>query len=87
MAGGAGAGAQRGLFGRLTAFLHGRSVRPDAIALRGITPELVQEAAAATDGFSGRELAKLVASMQACALLADRPNVLPVESGSRPLTL
>ncbi|EIE18960.1 AAA-domain-containing protein [Coccomyxa subellipsoidea C-169] len=49
----------------LVAFLRGRSVRPDAIQLKGITPELVQEAAATTEGFSGRELAKLVASMQA----------------------
>lgn len=63
-AGGAGAEAQKGLAGRLRAFLRGRSTRPDAIQLRGITPELVQEAAAATEGFSGRELAKLVASMQ-----------------------
>lgn len=63
-AGGAGAEAQKGLGGRLRAFLRGRSVRPDAIQLKGITPELVQEAAATTEGFSGRELAKLVASMQ-----------------------
>jgi len=62
--GGAGAEAEKGLAGRLRAFLRGRSARPDAIQMRGITPELVQEAAAATEGFSGRELAKLVASMQ-----------------------
>lgn len=51
--------------GRIRALLRGRSGRPDAIQAKGITPELIQEAANAAEGFSGRELAKLVASMQA----------------------
>ena len=32
--------------------------------MRGITAEIIDEAAAVTEGFSGRELAKMVASMQ-----------------------
>ena len=63
--GGAGARAETGILGRIRALLRGRSGRPDAIQAKGITPELIQEAADATDDFSGRELAKLVASMQA----------------------
>lgn len=63
--GGAGARAETGIAGRLRALLRGRAGRPDAIKVAGISPELIQEAAEATEGFSGRELAKLVASMQA----------------------
>ena len=63
--GGAGARAETGILGRIRALLRGRSGRPDAIQAKGITPELIQEAADATKEFSGRELAKLVASMQA----------------------
>ena len=63
--GGAGARAETGIAGRLRALLRGRTGRPDAIKVAGISPELIQEAAEATEGFSGRELAKLVASMQA----------------------
>ncbi len=61
--GGAGAESQ-GLWGRVQAFFRGRSGAPDAIKIRDISPELIEEAAVATEGFSGRELAKLVASMQ-----------------------
>ena len=64
-AGGAGAGAERGIVGRIRALMRGRAGRPDAIQAKGITPDLIQEAAVATEDFSGRELAKLVASMQA----------------------
>ena len=67
--GGAGARAEAGIVGRLRALLRGRTGRPDAIKVAGISPELIQEAAEATDGFSGRELAKLVASMQASTAL------------------
>ena len=62
--GGAGAGSQQGLMGRIQAFLRGRSAISDTIKIRDITPDLIDEAARATEGFSGRELAKLVASMQ-----------------------
>ena len=63
--------------GRLRALLRGRSGRPDAIKAKGITPDIIQEAAAATEGFSGRELAKLVASMQAS------PTPAPAEACQR----
>ncbi|XP_020156171.1 uncharacterized protein [Aegilops tauschii subsp. strangulata] len=39
--------------------------QPQKIAVKGITDELIREAAAKTDGFSGREIAKLMASVQA----------------------
>ena len=79
-AGGAGSGGERGIAGRLRALLRGRGGRPDAIKAKGITPDIIQEAAAATEGFSGRELAKLVASMQAS------PAPLPTSVASaRPL--
>jgi ATPase family AAA domain-containing protein 3A/B len=39
--------------------------RPQKIAVKGITDDLIREAAAKTDGFSGREIAKLLASVQA----------------------
>lgn len=51
----------------MTAWLRGRSGAPDRIELRGIDAALLDDAAAATQGFSGRELAKLVASMQVCS--------------------
>ncbi len=63
-AGGAGAGTEGGLAGRVRAWLRGRGAKSDAIAVRGVTPAMIEEAAAATEGFSGRELAKMVASMQ-----------------------
>ncbi|CAM0944843.1 unnamed protein product [Alopecurus aequalis] len=39
--------------------------QPQKIAVKGITDDLIREAAAKTDGFSGREIAKLLASVQA----------------------
>ena len=48
----------------MRAWLRGRGAKSDAIAVRGITPAMIDEAATATEGFSGRELAKMVASMQ-----------------------
>ena len=79
-AGGAGSGGETGIAGRLWALLRGRGGRPDAIKAKGITPDIIQEAAAATEGFSGRELAKLVASMQA----SPAPSPPPV-TGARTL--
>ena len=62
------------------ALLRGRGGRPDAIKAKGITPDIIQEAAAATEGFSGRELAKLVASMQASLA----PSLTSVASARTP---
>ncbi|GJM86523.1 hypothetical protein PR202_ga02390 [Eleusine coracana subsp. coracana] len=39
--------------------------QPQKIEVKGITEDLIQEAAAKTQGFSGREIAKLMASVQA----------------------
>lgn len=39
--------------------------QPQRIEIRGITDDVLREAAAKTDGFSGREIAKLMASVQA----------------------
>ena len=55
---------------RIAAALRGRARPADAVTLDGVGPALVAEAAAATAGFSGRELAKLVASAQAAAYAA-----------------
>ncbi|KAF0934703.1 hypothetical protein E2562_026448 [Oryza meyeriana var. granulata] len=39
--------------------------QPQKIEVKGITDDLIREAAAKTEGFSGREIAKLMASVQA----------------------
>ncbi|KAI0495256.1 hypothetical protein KFK09_025406 [Dendrobium nobile] len=39
--------------------------QPQKIEIKGITDDILREAAAKTDGFSGREIAKLMASVQA----------------------
>ncbi|KAH7659056.1 ATPase family AAA domain-containing protein 3A/B protein [Dioscorea alata] len=39
--------------------------QPQKIEIKGITDDIVREAAAKTEGFSGREIAKLLASVQA----------------------
>uniref|UniRef100_A0A0D9VJT8 AAA+ ATPase domain-containing protein n=1 Tax=Leersia perrieri TaxID=77586 RepID=A0A0D9VJT8_9ORYZ len=39
--------------------------QPQKIEMKGITDDLIREAAAKTEGFSGREIAKLMASVQA----------------------
>ncbi|XP_047177000.1 ATPase family AAA domain-containing protein 3-B-like [Vigna umbellata] len=39
--------------------------KPQQIEIRGLTDDIVKEAAAKTEGFSGREIAKLMASVQA----------------------
>lgn len=39
--------------------------QPQKIEMKGLTDDMLKEAAAKTDGFSGREIAKLMASVQA----------------------
>ncbi|XP_014499762.1 ATPase family AAA domain-containing protein 3-B [Vigna radiata var. radiata] len=39
--------------------------KPQQIEIRGLTDDIIKEAAAKTEGFSGREIAKLMASVQA----------------------
>ena len=45
--------------------LRGQGTSPDQIHIEGVPADMITDAARQTDGFSGRELAKLVASMQA----------------------
>ena len=53
--------------------LRGRSSSPDQIKLEQLDDRMLLEAAKQTDGFSGRELAKLVASMQAAVYGSAQP--------------
>lgn len=39
--------------------------QPQKIEIKGVTDDIIREAAAKTEGFSGREIAKLLASVQA----------------------
>ena len=53
--------------------LRRRSSGPDQIQVETISPQMLQDAASRTGGFSGRELAKLMASMQAAVYGSARP--------------
>lgn len=44
---------------------------PQKIEIKGLTDDIIKEAAAKTDGFSGREIAKLMASVQAAVYGSD----------------
>ncbi|GAU16241.1 hypothetical protein TSUD_298730 [Trifolium subterraneum] len=44
---------------------------PQKIEIKGVTDDIIKEAAAKTDGFSGREIAKLMASVQAAVYGSD----------------
>lgn len=61
------AGPKRSLAVRAAARLRGRGRAADPIVLDGVDDAAIAAAAAATEGFSGRELAKLVAAAQAAA--------------------
>eukprot|EP00955_Chlamydomonas_euryale_P111580 366076-Chlamydomonas_euryale.AAC.5 len=63
--GGAGAGADSGPLARLSALLRGQRSVAEPIAVRGVGEPELRRAARLTQGFSGRELAKFVASVQA----------------------
>ncbi|XP_019450877.1 PREDICTED: ATPase family AAA domain-containing protein 3-B-like [Lupinus angustifolius] len=45
--------------------------KPQQIEIKGLTDEIIKEAATKTDGFSGREIAKLMASVQAAVYGSD----------------
>lgn len=53
--------------------LRGRSSGPEQIQVETISPQMLHNAAQRTDGFSGRELAKLMASMQAAVYGSAKP--------------
>ncbi|KAK9844676.1 hypothetical protein WJX74_005413 [Apatococcus lobatus] len=63
--GGAGSGSVQGIGARLRAVLTGKRLAAAEITVQGIDDSLLQDAAERTEGFSGRELAKLLASVQA----------------------
>jgi ATPase family AAA domain-containing protein 3A/B len=63
----AGAGPRRGLLRRAADLFRRRGGASDAIGVRGVDEAALWAAAEATEGFSGRELAKLMASVQAAA--------------------
>jgi ATPase family AAA domain-containing protein 3A/B len=63
--GGAGAGTGGGLKQRIDNFLRGRKQSADRIAVVDITEQTLQHAAELMEGFSGREIAKFIASVQA----------------------
>lgn len=62
--GGGGSGTATGFLARLSALLRGRQAGADTIHVEGVTASHIAQAAKLTEGFSGRELAKLMASMQ-----------------------
>lgn len=66
--------------------LRGRSSGPDQIKLERLDDSMLLQAAKQTEGFSGRELAKLVASMQAAVYGSAQP-VLTVEMWQRVINM
>ena len=66
--------------------LRGRSSGPDQIKLEHLDDSMLLKAAQQTEGFSGRELAKLVASMQAAVYGSAQP-VLTVEMWQRVINM
>lgn len=62
---------------RIFALLGGRKAATDRIQLHGITEQMLSDAAHQTDGFSGRELAKFMASVQAAVYGSKQPILTP----------
>ncbi|KAL3143353.1 hypothetical protein ABBQ38_002187 [Trebouxia sp. C0009 RCD-2024] len=85
-AGGAGAASDTGLWRRFLGFLRGRGSGPDQIKLERLDDTMLLKAAQQTEGFSGRELAKLVASMQAAVYGSAQP-VLTLDIWQRVLNM
>lgn len=79
MQGEAGSGKSSGLAHRISMMLRGRKLSADRITLDpGVNQQLLQSAAARMEGFSGREIAKLMASVQA-AVYGSATTVLTPE--------
>jgi len=77
-AGTAEGGAQPvGLSGKLQAMLRGRKEEADKITIEGITEATLQQAAQAMEGFSGREIAKFMAAVQAAVYGSAQPVLTP----------
>lgn len=62
---------------RAFALLGGRKADTDRIRIQGITETMLTQAAERTDGFSGRELAKFMASVQAAVYGSRQPILTP----------
>ncbi|GAB4815326.1 hypothetical protein N2152v2_002372 [Parachlorella kessleri] len=71
--GGAGAGTTTGVIERFSNWLRGRRSAADRIQVQGVEEQLMWEAAEKTQGFSGRELAKFMASVQAAVYGSHEP--------------
>lgn len=59
------------------ASLRGRKVSADKIEIHGVTDAMVWEAARAMEGFSGREIAKYMAAVQAAVYGSHEPVLTP----------
>lgn len=75
--GGAGAAATQGIRQKVSALMRGRLLKPEQIDVRGVTEQLLQQTAKATQGFSGRELAKFLAAVQAAVYGSAEPVLTP----------
>jgi len=71
--GGAGAGASQSFMERIGNALRRRKSAADRIEVRGVEDSHLWAAAEATEGFSGRELAKFMASVQAAVYGSHEP--------------
>lgn len=71
--GGAGSGAEGGLIDRISDWLRRRKSAAVVIEVRGMGEEELWQAAEQTEGFSGRELAKFMASVQATVYGSHEP--------------
>jgi len=58
-------------------FLLGRKSQADEIRVNGITEDMLRKAAKKTEGFSGRELAKFMASVQAAVYGSHETELTP----------
>lgn len=84
--GGAGSATSTGVMERLSNWLRRRKSAADVITVNGVGEDQLWEAAQATEGFSGRELAKFMASVQAAVYGSHEP-VLTKDMFARVLQL
>lgn len=74
----AGSGKSSGIGHRVQMLLRGRKLAADRISVdAGVDDALLSSAAAAMEGFSGREIAKFMASVQAAVYGSPQPVLTP----------
>lgn len=79
MQGEAGSGKSSAVLHRLSMFMRGRKLAADRITVDpAVNKQLLEQAAAKMEGFSGREIAKFMASVQA-AVYGSAQTVLTPE--------